>query len=110
MIEFSALAMYHDPVPSSRWPSGSTRDWRATRLLALARDGERCKIAYEGTWVTRDGIERRCLGKATQVHHTGAREVVGDDLQYLVSACAPCNRRAGDPTAGDPAHRSMTAW
>lgn len=60
--------------------------------------------------MTRDGIERRCLGVATEVHHEGDRTVVGDDLGHLKPACRPCNRKAGDPTSGDPAHRSMTAW
>lgn len=96
---------------SKRWPSGSTRRWRTVvRPAVMARDRGRCQIAYEGTWTTRDGIERRCMGAATDVHHTGAREIVGDDLAYLKAACGPCNRRAGDPTSGDPEHRSMTAW
>lgn len=97
-------------MPSERWANGSTAEWRATRLLVLARDGYRCRIKRPGTWVTRAGIERYCLGKATQVHHTGLREVTGDDPAHLVAACAPCNRAEGDPGAGDPKPRPMTQW
>lgn len=97
-------------MPSARWTNGSTAGWRAVRLDVLKRDGYRCQIRRPGTWITRGGIERRCLGEATQAHHTAAREVVGDDPAYLVAACAPCNRAEGDPTAGDPAPRPMTDW
>jgi 5-methylcytosine-specific restriction endonuclease McrA len=95
---------------SQRWAKGSTTQWRRVRALVLDRDGWRCQIKLPGEWVTRHGQARRCLGRATQAHHTRPREVVGDDPRYLVAACAPCNRRVGDPTAGDPAHRSMTQW
>jgi 5-methylcytosine-specific restriction endonuclease McrA len=95
---------------SQRWTNGSTAAWRAVRALVLERDEYRCQIKLPGEWVTRDGHKRRCLGRATQAHHTRAREVVGDDPRYLVAACAPCNRKTGDPTAGDPQHRSMTQW
>ena len=109
MIESSALAMYHQPV--GNWTNGSTRRWReVSRPAVFARDQGLCKLAYEGTWTTRDGIQRRCLVKATEVHHTQDRAVVGDAIEFLLAACQPCNRRAGDPTSGDPAHRSMTAW
>lgn len=97
-------------MPSARWANGSTAEWRATRLLVLQRDDYRCQIRRPGTWIVRGGEQRHCLGRATQVHHTRPREVVGDDPQYLVSACAPCNRAEGDPSAGDPAPRPMTVW
>lgn len=111
MIEFGALAMYHRAMAGTRWARGSTRDWRErVRPAVFARDEGRCKLAFEGEWTTRDGVTRRCLGRATEVHHTQAREVVGDDIEFLVAACRPCNRKAGDPTSGDPTHRTMTAW
>lgn len=97
-------------MPSQRWSNGSTAAWRAVRLFVLDRDEWRCRIKRPGTWVTRDGKERRCLGKASQVHHTRDRTVVGDNPVYLISACAPCNRAEGDPTAGDPAPKPMTVW
>lgn len=95
---------------SRRWASGSTAQWRRTRAFVLDRDGHRCQVKIPGEWVTRYGQTRRCLGVATQAHHTRPREIVGDDPRYLVAACAPCNRKAGDPAAGDPEHRSMTQW
>lgn len=97
-------------MPSERWSKGSTAAWRAVRLFVLDRDGWRCQIKRPGTWVTRYGQQRSCLGKASQVHHTRDRKVVGDDPRYLVAACAPCNRAEGDPTAGDPAPTPMTKW
>lgn len=95
---------------SERWAKGSTAAWRKVRAERLAMDGYRCMIAYPGEWVTRTGQRRRCLGKATQVHHTQDRRVVGDDIRFLRSACAPCNLKTGDPTAGDPKPRPSTVW
>lgn len=95
---------------SKRWAKGSSAAWRAVRLVVLERDQWRCRIKLPGQWVTRYGMTRECLGRADQVHHTRPREIVGDDPRYLMAACAPCNRKVGDPGAGDPGHRSMTQW
>ena len=95
---------------SERWAKGSTAQWRATRVALFELKGRRCLLAIPGTWVTRNGETRRCLGVATQVHHTRDRRVVGDDLQYLVPACQPCNRKAGDPTSGDTEPAPATKW
>lgn len=79
--------------------------------MVLQRDRYRCRIALPGTWTTRDGRTQRCLGVATQVHHTRGRSVTGDDPTHLVAACAPCNLRLGDPTlAIEPPHRQVSSW
>jgi hypothetical protein len=55
----------------------------------------------------------KCVGKATHVHHTHDRSVVGDDPRYLIAACGPCNTSYGSPTQekyGDPAPRPRTRW
>jgi hypothetical protein len=65
----------------------------------LERDGHRCRIRIHG----------RCTNNATHVHHTQAREVVGDRAEYLVAACGTCNRVVGDPTAG-VVHPTPTQW
>lgn len=98
---------------SKSWAGGSTRAWRRTRLLVLARDGWRCRIRTPGTWKTRDGQMRRCLGRADCVHHTRGKAVTGDDPQYLIAACGPCNLKLGNPARNakhDPPGRSMTKW
>lgn len=86
----------------------------------LERDRWRCQLAYPGEWTVREKYRdgswgygtRRCLGAADQAHHTEDRAVVGDDVRYMVAACGPCNRRAGDPArAVDPPHvRPRTQW
>lgn len=74
------------------WPNGSTREWRATRLRVLERDGYICQLQ----------IPEKCIGTATHAHHTQDRDIVGDDERYIVAACAPCNIHVGDPTLDDP--------
>lgn len=95
---------------SNAWRKGSTRAWRRTRALVLARDGHRCQLALPGTWRTRDGQVRRCLGVATQAHHLDGK-AYGDDLGRIVAACKPCNLKVGNPlTAPDPPPRPRTRW
>lgn len=86
---------------SHNWQGGSTRAWRKLRAQVLARDGYRCRLNLDG-----------CLGAAElQVHHTLGRSVSGDDPAYLITACGPCNRAAGDPTASpDPVHVPTARW
>lgn len=79
----------------SRWIGGSTTAWRKVRAYVLERDGHRCRLR----------IPDVCTTIATQVHHTRARELVGDNPAYLLAACAECNQRVGDPTRHDPAPR-----
>ena len=52
----------------------------------------------------------RCTGKATQVHHTVAREMQGDNPANLVASCAECNQHVGDPRKHDPEPRPRTRW
>lgn len=85
---------------SRRWEKGSTREWRRVRAAVLARDGHRCRLKLAGV----------CVIRATHVHHTQAREVVGDDPAHLVAACGPCNLKAGDPTRCDPPPTPARWW
>lgn len=82
---------------SSSWEGGSTTRWRRIRAQILARDRYMCRIAFPGTWTTRTGEVRRCLGRADCVHHTKGRTVTGDDPEHMIAACTPCNLRVGDP-------------
>ncbi|GEL17673.1 HNH endonuclease [Pseudonocardia asaccharolytica] len=85
---------------SRAWRGGSTRAWRRTRALVLARDGHRCQLQLDG-----------CTTIATHVHHVIGRAVSGDeDLSKLVAACAWCNQSTGDPRRHDPAPRPRGWW
>jgi 5-methylcytosine-specific restriction endonuclease McrA len=89
-----------DQGVSKDWAKGSTRAWRRRRALVLARDRGVCQLRLEG-----------CTIVATHVHHTHGRSVTGDDLRYLVAACAHCNLKIGDPTKhADPPNRGVTSW
>lgn len=92
---------------SRSWVGGSTRAWRRVRAHVLARDGHRCRLRLPGV----------CTALATHVHHTHGRAVTGDDPDYLVAACAPCNLKIGDPAKprrperpSDPDPRPRTRW
>lgn len=78
-------------MTSARWPKGSSSKWRRIRAAVLIRDNHLCQLRLDG-----------CQGRATHVHHTGPREVVGDDPRRLLAACARCNMGIGDPTKSDP--------
>lgn len=84
---------------SRSWQKGSTRAWRRTRALVLARDGHRCQLRLQG-----------CTGQATQAHHVLGRSVTGDDMAHIVAACAHCNRKVGDPTRANPGPRRVSRW
>ncbi len=94
-------------MPSRNWPNGSTTRWRKTRQQVLERDRHRCMLRIPGI----------CTEIATHVHHTESRSLVGDNPDYLVAACAPCNWHTGDPQAAtgnhparDPAPKTPTTW
>lgn len=105
---------------SESWRGASSTErshWRrVVRPNVLARDGGMCKLAYPGEWTvvvrgadgSRSFEQRRCLGVADQVHHTLGKRVTGDDMRYLVAACGPCNRKAGDPSKGKQKMREVS--
>lgn len=95
---------------SGRWAGGSTAEWRRTREIVFTLKGRRCLIALPGTWINRRGEVQACRGVATHIHHTQDRNVVGDDPEFLIPACEPCNLKTGDPTRGDPEPRPATQW
>lgn len=84
---------------SASWRGGSTRAWRHTRALVLARDNHACRLLLPG-----------CTRGATHVHHLDGK-AGGDDPARLVAACPPCNWAVGDPAkTADPAPRPATRW
>lgn len=86
---------------SRSWAKGSTRAWRRTRALVLARDGGVCQMRIPGV----------CTTTATHVHHTQGRARTGDDMRYLVASCQACNLKVGDPTkTADPKPQPRTRW
>lgn len=96
---------------SRSWRGGSTRAWRRLRASVLARYGYACQLRLPGTWVTRDGVLRRCAGRADTVHHTLGRAVTGDDPRFLVAACTACNLKIGEPSkVVDPKPQPRTRW
>lgn len=102
---------------SRSWKSGSTRAWRRTRALVLARDGYRCRAHTDG-WCDQVPGAHYCTEIAAltgpdagHAHHTRGRSVTGDDPRYLVAACAACNLHIGDPTQhDDPPNKAVTPW
>jgi len=83
---------------SRSWKGGSTRAWRRTRALVLARDGHRCQLKLPG-----------CTTTATHVHHVLGK-AHGDDPAQLLAACAHCNLSTGDPSGHDPQPQPRTRW
>jgi 5-methylcytosine-specific restriction endonuclease McrA len=84
---------------SRSWAGGSTRQWRRTRQVVLARDHGLCRLQITGV----------CTVTATCVHHILGRAVTGDDPRYLVAACEACNLAVGEPTP-DPEPTPRTEW
>lgn len=77
----------------------------------LERDGYQCQIKLPGVWTNRRGERVSCRGKADCVHHTLGKAVTGDDPDYCVAACTPCNLKLGDVTkAADPPPSPTTRW
>lgn len=68
------------------WPNGSTWAWRKARERVFETKGRDCLLQLDG-----------CTRYADTVHHTGDRNITGDDPEHLVPACNPCNVRAGNP-------------
>jgi 5-methylcytosine-specific restriction protein A len=62
------------------------RQWQRVRLVILARDGHRCRLALPG-----------CKGVATEVDHIVELAAGGARLDpaNLQAACKPCNSSKG---------------
>lgn len=100
---------------SKGWQHGSTRAWRRLRAAVLARDKARCRAHTDGwcasAYAAGRTTKHACIGTATHAHHTRGRSVTGDDVRYIVAACAPCNLYIGDPAAlTDPPVQAVTQW
>jgi len=65
----------------------------------LERDGHVCQLRLPC-----------CTYRATEAHHTLGRGRTGDDPQYMVASCKPCNLQVGDPTHVDPQPTIKTWW
>lgn len=92
------------------WAGGSTTAWRKVRAAVLTRDNHQCQLRLPGRWRTTRGAWAQCLGTANCVHHVAGRARTGDNPQWMVAACTPCNLRVGDVTKADPAPRPLTQW
>ncbi len=96
---------------SKLWSRGSSAGWRKVRLHVLVRDSYRCRAHAEGLCeLVPRPRPHECTGKATTAHHVRGRSVTGDDPQWIVAACAPCNGYIGDPTRGNPSPRPSSRW
>lgn len=102
---------------SQAWANGSTRAWRRIRATVILRDLERCRAHADGWCAPKPG-EHTCLGSAPlsgpnagHAHHTLGRAITGDDLDYIVAACPPCNTHIGNPADhADPPVEAVTQW
>lgn len=93
---------------SKNWKNGSTQGHRKARAYVLMRDGYRCQLAIPGEWPRWGGMAR-CLVRATEAHHTKGKAITGDDPDFMIAACKPCNLKVGEPKV-DPAPRPVTEW
>jgi 5-methylcytosine-specific restriction endonuclease McrA len=89
------------------WTGGSTRRWRRIRAYVLDRDHHTCQAQVRGL----------CDLIATEAHHTLGRAITGDNPDYLIAACKPCNIHIGDPQTHPadcplctPIHTTRTDW
>jgi len=91
-------------VTSALTPTGSTREWRATRLAILQRDRWLCRVPLP------DG--GLCLAHANTCGHIIARCAGGDDRWINLRAeCAAHNYSAGARLARPPPNvRRDTRW
>lgn len=99
---------------STGWGTGSTRAWRRMRFDILTRDKFLCRAHPEGHCA--GAAEHLCRitvdlagDNAGHAHHTRGK-ALGDDPQYLITACAPCNLAIGEPAEPDVAPRPRTKW
>ncbi|EHR62641.1 HNH endonuclease [Saccharomonospora cyanea] len=91
---------------SKSWAKGSTRAWRKTRALVLARDGWVCQLCHRAI----DPQLRPPHPGSATVHHTLGKRY-GDNPAHLVAAHRKCNLDVGDPTTQpDPPAEPVTKW
>lgn len=88
---------------SKAWESGTDASWKRVRPAVLKHNRE----FQRGQCQVRSSV---CTGKATCVHHTQPRHLVGDDPKYLLASCAECNQHVGDPSRHDPDPQPRTKW
>lgn len=103
-------------------PGGSSRHWRRTRELTLARDGWRCRAAdvrYRGylphlaPWRATLVVSPDCSGgdrDRLDCHHVRGVRETGDDPRYLLTLCRACNLATGDPRRADARPSAVTGW
>jgi hypothetical protein len=99
---------------SRSWAKGSTTAWRRTRAAVLAANANqnkgRCQLDV-GQGCARHGrpCPGVCTGRANTVHHTKGK-AHGDDVRYLVAACAECNGHVGNPMDYNPEPTPRSRW
>lgn len=78
---------------SKGWERGSTRAWRKYRSQRLYDAGGICQLKLDG-----------CEIYATQVHHLDGVKagMIPADPTRGIASCEQCNRKAGEPGAGNP--------
>ncbi|MFF5992594.1 HNH endonuclease [Prauserella flavalba] len=91
---------------SKTWKGGSSRAQRAARAFVLDRDAWVCQLC--GKPIPR--AARTPHPDSAEAHHTVARELVGDNPEYMVASHRRCNQKAGDPRVTDPQPRPRTKW
>lgn len=84
---------------SEAWKGGSTAAWRKVRAYVLQRDQGRCQLKLDV-----------CKTYADCVHHLVGRAITGDNPEYLVASCTPCNLKIGNPAKHDPPAAPRTKW
>lgn len=101
------------------WEGGSTRRWRTTRRLVLARD--RHITTQAGKPWCRVRVPGVCVGETDpmHVHHLHGKGPGStcqgckmDDPSHLRAACSVCNLHLGAPEQGDadPPAVPVTNW
>lgn len=72
----------------------------ALKAQVMVRDGRVCQLRIKGV----------CTYTATQVDHIRLARIHGHGLDNLQAACAPCNRRKGEPVDDTDPQPLAGAW